>query len=165
MTPESLYFLPHDWVPNHPRLPVLLYRDVRSEGDVASAFETLFAGNGWVPRWRDGVYDYHHYHSTAHEVLGCSRGSATLVLGGPGGKEVTVSQGDVVLLPAGTGHRSLAASEDFQMVGAYPDGQAWDICRDAPDAAMRERIATLPFPDTDPVTGSEPPLTRFWPRG
>jgi len=66
--------------------------------------------------------------------------------------------------PAGTGHRSLAASDDFQMVGAYPDGQEWDICREAPDAAMLERIATLPYPDTDPVSGSEPPLTRFWPR-
>jgi uncharacterized protein YjlB len=164
MTPDSMLLPPHDWVPNNPRLPVLHYRGVLSEGDVAAAFERLFAGNGWVPRWRDGVYDYHHYHSSAHEVLGCGEGSATLVLGGPGGEEVTVSRGDVVLLPAGTGHRCLAASQDFMVVGAYPDGQEWDICREAPDEAMRERIRTLPYPDTDPVTGSQPPLTRYWQR-
>lgn len=150
---------PNDWVPNNHSLPVRIYRRVwDGEGDkLAERFERMFKDHGWPPDWRDGIYDYHHYHSTAHEALGVFAGRATLELGGPGGRRITVAAGDALMLPTGTGHRSLEASDDFQVVGAYPEGQDWDICREAPDTDARARMAALPRPDRDPVTGQSSP--------
>lgn len=165
MNIESFVLPEHDWVPNNQRLPVLLYRGAIAIGDcedTAKAFEAAFEKNGWPPQWRDGVYDYHHYHSTAHEALGVAAGSATLTIGGPGGREIRVSAGDALVLPTGTGHRSIEASGDFLVVGAYPKGQDWDICRESPSNEARQRMAGLPIPDADPVGGRAGPLTELW---
>ena len=44
----------------------------------AAGFERLFLRNGWSNSWRNGVYDWHHYHTTTHEVLGCHAGEAVV---------------------------------------------------------------------------------------
>jgi uncharacterized protein YjlB len=85
-------------------------------------------------------------------------------LGGGGGITVDLAAGDVVLLPAGTGHRNEGASPDFLVVGAYPDSQDPDLCRGGPGERPRvlANIAAVPLPASDPVHGPDGPLTRLW---
>ena len=145
---ETWHAPPGDVIPNHPSFPVLIYRDVAAD-DVRA----LFAEHGWGGSWVDGVFDFHHFHSTSHEVLGVVAGEATLELGGPQGAAFDVAAGDVLVLPAGTGHRRSTARRGFTVVGAYPAGQEdYDLLREADDAA-RERIRSLPAPPQDPVGG------------
>ena len=163
--PELLLLSRNGWMPNNERLPVLLYHhafDLKGAADPAAVFEQVFERNGWSPQWRNGVYDFHHYHSTAHEVLGFAAGKARLILGGEGGHVITVQAGDVAVLPTGTGHCCLHADPGFLVVGAYPPGQHWDICRSAPSPSDLDRMRHLPFPNSDPVAGASGPLVRHW---
>jgi uncharacterized protein YjlB len=124
----------------------------------------LFQKNGWGGIWRDGVFSYHHYHSTAHEVLGVVRGSARIAFGGPEGIAVEVETGDVAVIPAGVGHCNLGSSGDFLVIGAYPRGQSWDLRTGEPDERREvlENIRKVPLPETDPVFGDKGPLIEHW---
>lgn len=156
---------PHGWVPNNPRLPVLFYKTAltpKRDRNLETEFDSLFDMNGWPVQWHDSVFDFHHYHSTAHEVLGVSGGHAEIIIGGPNGRVVGVQAGDVLVLPAGTGHCRMSSDSAFRVVGAYPPGQKFDIRRENPTQADKEAIARLPFPASDPVTGVGGQLTRLW---
>ncbi|WP_017730439.1 cupin domain-containing protein [Nafulsella turpanensis] len=152
-------------IPNNPTLPLLIYQQVFEEPDrLKEQFQQAFEKNNWRGSWVNGVFDYHHYHSNAHEVLGIAAGTATIMFGGPEGTEVDVQAGDMVVLPAGTGHCRLSASDDFKVVGAYPAGQEdYDTCtqKDDPDE-KEENIRHVSLPKADPVSGESGPLMQHW---
>ena len=154
-------------IPNNPALPLVLYRgavDVNGASDPAAAFERTFARHGWGDGWRNGIYDFLHFHTRAHEVLGIARGRATVEFGGAKGEAVELQAGDVAILPAGTGHRRLSCSADLLVVGAYPADSAIDEHRPnkvSHDKAVAD-IAKTPLPQQDPVFGSDGPLKELW---
>ena len=163
--PEIFRFFRAGTVPNS-RLPVILHRGAFEASASARVYENAFARNGWSNAWRNGVYPFHHFHSTSHEVLGIARGRAVLRLGGDPGRDVPVLAGDVVILPAGTGHRRISSEGALLVVGAYPDGRAWDLLEadtlsETEVTAAEERIIALPVPARDPVTGA--PMASVWP--
>jgi uncharacterized protein YjlB len=163
--PKQLKFKDDGIFPNS-ILPLLLYERalITEAKDPATIVEQRFAENDWTNSWRDGVYSFPHYHSTSHEVLGVYSGTATLRLGGEHGKNVEVSAGDVIVIPAGVAHQNVGASNDFGVVGAYPGGREWDLLRGRPGERPKadHNIAALPMPDSDPIYGAEGPLRRIW---
>ncbi len=171
MPAQPLTFLFQDdgVVPNNPALPALVYKsalDLADARDPAAAIEKLFKTNGWGHgQWRDGIFPFVHYHSMIHEALGIARGRARVQLGGHRGKTLEFAAGDVAVLPAGTGHQRLIASEDLLVVGAYPPQGTYNLCRGDNPAERAKALTTIPkvpVPDSDPVHGKDGPLLKLW---
>jgi len=165
--PVPIVFADDGIVPNNP-MPFLVYEGAVAldRGHPEATIEKLFAANGWGAMWRNGVYDFLHYHATVHEVLGIARGHARVRFGGDKGRELEISAGDVAILPAGTGHQCLSASRDFSVVGAYPPGPKMQITRPTVEnhAKALNTIPEVTVPTSDPVMGEEGPLVRLWKR-
>ena len=119
--PLALLFADDGSVPNNPRLPLLLYRDavdLTGTPNPEDVIEKVFARNGWGDMWRNGIYPYVHYHSMIHEALGIARGRAKVRFGGAQGRDLDVVAGDILVLPAGTGHQCLWAAPELVVIGA-----------------------------------------------
>lgn len=160
---EAHHLAPAGVFPNS-TLPLVIYRKTVRERDPGRIRSKLEA-NDWSGTWQDGLYDFHHFHSGSHEVLIVCAGWADLQVGGPDGPVLRISAGDAVMLPAGTAHCCVAASEDLMVVGAYPLGQEkWDVMRGSPVQTSRAEaaIANVPLPATDPIFGSGGPLLEYW---
>ncbi len=162
--PRELRFEDDGTIPNNPTLPLLLYPQAL-DGPDPSRCKDLLSENGWGGAWADGVFPYHHYHSVSHEVLCVVGGSAEITFGGPEGETVEVRAGDVVVIPAGVGHCRESSGGGFTVVGAYPRGQEnYDLRTgeegDRPE--VLENIRNVPLPETDPVFGTNGPLTERW---
>jgi uncharacterized protein YjlB len=154
---------------NNPHYPLILYRTPVELGvhpDPAAVFEVLFGANGWSGSWRDGVYNFLHFHTGTHEVLGIARGWVRVKFGGVKGRTIELKAGDVAILPAGIGHCRKAASRDLLVVGAYPAGGHYDEPKpkDINPAKARKSIARVGCPKRDPVYGSDGPLSDIWGR-
>lgn len=166
--PPLTHLLADDGTFPNSRLPALVYKAALSlsGADPAALFETLFEKNGWTGSWRNGVYAFRHYHSTAHEVLGIYGGVARVELGGARGVVATLAAGDVVVIPAGVAHMKVEASGDFRVVGAYPTGTGPDMQygKAGERPAADRTIARLALPAADPVQGRAGALPTLWGR-
>lgn len=165
MRNQAVFFVDDGDVPNN-TLPLIVYPGAIDPklADPAIAFETLFRQHGWVGSWRNGIFPFHHYHSTAHEVLGIAAGEAEVQFGGELGQTLTVRAGDAVLIPAGVGHKRLSATPDLLVIGAYPGGQRADLMREGAEdkAGIRGRVRAVALPGADPVVGEGGPVAEHW---
>jgi len=147
--------------------PLLVYHSAFRPAAAASEIESHLQKTGVVvPQWRYTMYSTTHFHSTTHEVLAISRGKAKLCFGGEKNAQavkIVVEQGDVVVVPAGVGHRLLEdlGAGSFEMIGSYPPGKQWDICYG--QAGEEERvngINMLAWFERDPIYGDDGPALR-----
>lgn len=152
-------------IPNHPTLPALFYAQAVARGAQGRDVKILYEQNGWTRTWVYTLFDFQHYHYAAHEVLTVITGSGVLELGGDQGPQQPMSEGDVVILPAGYGHKLLEADRGFTVVGGYPAGQDDTGFNHAGDDAARRAkasIAATPLPLSDPIFGAQGPLLDLW---
>jgi|SRR5579862_106736 len=165
--PFTRIFADDGRIPNNPTLPLILYRgaiELPTSPDPERVIEKIFAENGWGDMWRNGIFHYVHYHSMIHEALGVARGCATVRFGGENGEKIKIMPGDVVILPAGTGHQCLRQTRDLTVVGAYPPSGKYNLCRasKAEHAKALASIRKVPLPATDPAFGPKGPLVTLW---
>lgn len=158
----------NDPFPNNNNLEVCIYKENFSPENarLVEKIEQCFEKNRWPPAWRNGLYEMHHFHSKAHEVLGVYSGWVQACFGGPGGRVLKAAAGDVIIIPAGVSHRNLKQSADFKVVGAYPEGQRWNMkfgtTGDRP--RVDREIQAVSLPQADPVYGKDGPLLALWGR-
>lgn len=165
---DTIYISENRPFPNH-TFPVLYYEnvltDVLGEEYTPEDVLALFERNGYTDGWVNIIMERHHFHSTAHEALACTRGEVRVQLGGPHGKMLTFRKGDVLLLPAGTSHKKLDGTENCQVVGAYPPHSIkkdFQYGEDHVYDEMKDNIANVEKPLTDPVTGSPAHIDKYW---
>ena len=164
--PQLLSLPEGDDIPNNPELPVLVYKRVvpAAEENKARVFREHFRKNGWTGLWSGGIFAYHHFHPDAHEALGIAKGTASVQLGGEKGEILDLEAGDLLVLPAGTGHKCITHDGGLEVIGAYPVGQQdYTLCRDKTDCERAaDKIAAVPLPQTDPFYGVSGPLLSCW---
>ena len=163
--PEE-YFVKDDGVFPNSTLPVLYYRNILKHPFFFPArnIRRIFARNNWTNSWKSGIFDYHHYHSNTHEVMGMLEGKTTIQLGGPNGKKLAIKEGDVLVIPAGVAHKNLGKENDITCIGAYPDGRHYDMNYGKPGErpATDKNIQSVPVPECDPVFGKNKGLPKMW---
>ena len=152
--------------PNNGLLPLLIYQRAfpSREGCDTGIIRDLLETNSWKDAWVDGIYDYHHYHSTAHEALIVLQGSARVQFGGSGGVTFAVEKGDVIIIPAGVAHKRIDEADGFSCMGAYPQGQDYDMNYGKPGERPKadQNIGKVALPENDPLYGSDGPLVKNW---
>jgi uncharacterized protein YjlB len=84
-------------------------------------------------------------------------GKVTLWLGGDRGSLFRPKAGDMLVIPAGVGHRRLGGDDGLKVIGAYPRGQShYDMKR------RGRAIPRVDLPSADPFYGADGPLIKAW---
>jgi len=167
--PHIIHFVlkRNKYFPNS-NLPVLIYQNAfnlpKQRRKAALIVQKIFSRNGWSNSWSNGIYDFHHYHSITHECMAITQGTTAVILGGPKGKRIKLTQGDLIILPAGVAHKSLKSSENFQCVGAYPQGKDYDINTGTLTEYKKAVISIrkLSIPLKDPLFGNRGFMKTYW---
>lgn len=76
---------------------------------------------------------------------------------------MSVERGDVIVIPAGVGHRLLEDFDGgFEMVGSYPRGKNWDMCygKDEEDHKVKG-ISELGWLTKDPIYEDSGPVLEL----
>ncbi len=167
METQQFLFPDDGSIPNNPQLPMIVHLGAflpPASGEDIKRAERRFSENGWSPAWHNGIYPFPHYHASCHEALFIAQGWAKVRFGGRHGVVLKVSAGDVAVLPAGTGHQAIAISDDLLVVGAYPAGSSFDLCRGTASehATAVGIIASVPRPDRDPVLATAGGVAKLW---
>ena len=104
--------------PNNEWYPLILFKNA-FHGSQGKG-EHLITEGGWMSPWVWGIFPYHHYHSTAWELLLCVKGHAHMQLGGESGPCTIINMGDIVYVPPGLTNKQLDSNGGFSLLGAYP---------------------------------------------
>lgn len=160
------YYLKDDGVFPNSILPVLLYKGILDLPIIlpSNYITKLFKQNNWSNSWKNGIFEYHHYHSVTHEVLGVYKGVTTLQLGGEKGIKIKIEKGDVLIIPAGVAHKNLGKQNKIKCVGAYPGGKDYDMNygKEGERPQTDENIKHLSLPQQDPVFGLQGGIKTYW---
>lgn len=163
---KTLLISENESFPNNDSLPLIIIEKAFSpqDKDLVQTIESTFHQNGWENSWRNGIYTFHHYHSTAHEVLGLYSGWVKAQFGGPDGQIAAAKAGDIIIIPAGVSHKNLDQSLELRCVGAYPEGQSPDMQYGKPGERPQtnQNVRSVPMPETDPVYGKDGKLLEIW---
>lgn len=161
----QLILLPDNGIFPNSKLPVVVYKNAFEYTDeLATVFKNVFLKNNWYNFWEAGIFNYHHYHSNTHELMGICRGSTIVQLGGEDGEKLRIEAGDVLVLPAGVSHKNLIGEDAVTCIGAYPDGQGYDMNygKEGERPGTDRNIAAVPLPDFDPLFGKNAGLFEIW---
>lgn len=156
--------LPNGLFPGNPHFPLIIYKAAILADFSSKVIKQLLEENHWINAWVDGIYHFHHYHSNTHEALVVIAGDCRVQIGGKGAKIYDVSQGDVIILPAGTSHKNVQSSTNFKCVGAYPFHLDYDMNYGKKEEHPRvdDNIARVGLPQADPIFGKEGLLFKYW---
>ncbi|KAK5051924.1 hypothetical protein LTR84_002727 [Exophiala bonariae] len=171
VNPEVYHLKPNRHAPNNDN-PVLIYRDCLPLPFSEEKTTEFLESHAWVKKGTWGHIPIRHFHPNTHECYGVFQGESTILVGcgthdlEDEGTKIDVSVGDVIVLPAGTGHCNLQSSKDYQYIGVYPKGAPqWrnELGKKPINLEeIRKEITAVEMPSQDPVNGANGPLLSLW---